>query len=293
MAPKSIELPLIVIVGPTASGKTALAVELAAQYNGEIICADSRTIYKGMDIGTAKPSRADQELVPHWGLDLKEPGDYFSAADFKKYAVQKIAEIRSRGHVPFLTGGTGLYIDAVLFDYQFGEQVDNELRQKLQRMTIEQLYDYCKKNNVVLPENFKNKRYVIRAIESKDSRPQKRITPLSGAIIVGIATDKALLRTRIELRAEQLFEDSVVNEAKILGKKYGWNSEAMKSNIYPLLHLHLKGSMTLDDAKSKSITLDWRLAKRQMTWLRRNTFIHWLSLEDAKKYLADQLAIYQ
>lgn len=293
MVSKSIELPLVVIVGPTASGKTALAVELAAQYNGEIICADSRTIYKGMDIGTAKPSRADQELVPHWGLDLKEPGDYFSAADFKKYAVQKIAEIRGRGHVPFLTGGTGLYIDAVLFDYQFGEQVDNELRQKLQHMTIEQLYNYCKNNNVVLPENFKNKRYVIRAIESKDSLPQKRNSPLIGAIIVGIATDKAILRTRIESRAEQLFEDSVVNEAKILGKKYGWNSEAMKSNIYPLLHLYIKGSMTLDDAKSKSITLDWRLAKRQMTWLRRNTFIHWLSLEDAKKYLADQLAIYQ
>ncbi|MBC7943066.1 tRNA (adenosine(37)-N6)-dimethylallyltransferase MiaA [Candidatus Saccharibacteria bacterium] len=292
MATKSIKLPLVVIVGPTASGKTALAVELATQYNGEIICADSRTIYKGMDIGTAKPSKEDQALVPHWGLDLKEPGDYFSAADFKKYAAQKIEEIRSRGHVPFLTGGTGLYIDAVLFDYQFGEQVDNGLRQKLQRMTIEQLYEYCKNNNVVLPENFKNKRYVIRAIENKDSLPQKRTTPLDGAIIVGIATDKVLLRTRIELRTEQLFEDGVVKEAKMLGKKYGWDNEAMKSNIYPILRFYLEGSMSLEDAKSKIITLDWRLAKRQMTWLRRNNFIQWLSLNDAQQYLSDQLAIY-
>lgn len=293
MATKSLVLPLVVIVGPTASGKTALAVELAEQYNGEIICADSRTIYKNMNTGTAKPSQDEQARVQHWGLDLIEPGDYFSAADFKKYAVQKMVEIRARGRIPFLTGGTGLYIDAVLFDYQFGERVDNEQRQKLQQLTLEQLYDYCKKNNVSLPENYKNKRYVVRAIESVGHRPQKRSTPLDNAIIVGIATERSLLRSRIEQRAEQLFKDSVVNEAKMLGKKYGWDNEAMKSNIYPLLHCYLVGSMSLDDAKSKFITLDWRLAKRQMTWLRRNTFIHWLALDEARVYLADQLAIYR
>ncbi len=293
MATKTLKLPLVVIVGPTASGKTSLAIELAAEYNGEIICADSRTIYRNMDVGTAKPSKAEQARVPHWGLDLVDPGDYFSAADFKVYAVQKIDEIRARGHVPFLTGGTGLYIDAVVFDYQFGERVDTDLRQKLQRQTLGQLYAYCAENDVTLPENYKNKRYVVRAIESHGNRPQKRDTPLEQTIIVGIATDKTVLRTRIELRTEQLFEDSVVNEAKMLGEKYGWGSEAMKSNIYPLIHLYLEESMPLSDVKSKFITLDWRLAKRQMTWLRRNTFIHWLPLDDAKKYLADQLAIYR
>ena len=102
-------MPLVVIVGPTASGKSTLAIELAEQYGGEIICADSRTIYTGMDIGTAKPSAEDQARVPHWGLDLVQPGEPFSAADFKVYAEQKIADIRSRGRIPFLVGGTGLY----------------------------------------------------------------------------------------------------------------------------------------------------------------------------------------
>jgi tRNA dimethylallyltransferase len=159
-------------------------------------------------------------------------------------------------------------------------------------MTLEELYAYCKNNNVPLPENFKNKRYVIRAIESKGQVPQKRSEPLKHCVVVGIATDKVVLRQRIEVRAEQLFEDDVAGEAKMLGKKYGWNSEAMKSNIYPLLHAYLDGDMTLNDVKIKFSTLDWRLAKRQMTWLRRNSFIHWASLKEAKKYLADQLAIY-
>ncbi len=285
--------PLIVIVGPTASGKTTLAIEIAEIYNGEIICADSRAVYKDMDIGTAKPTNQDRTRVPHWGLDLVEPGEYFSVADFKIYADQKIVEIGSRGHIPFLVGGTGLYIDAVIFNYQFGPPVDNEFRFKLQQMTLEQLYTYCNKNNVLLPENYKNKRYVIRAIENRNTSPQKRTEPLDHSIIVGIATDKSLLRTRIEQRAEQLFENGVVDEAKLLGKKYGWDSEAMKSNIYPLIRLYLERCMSLTDVKKEFVTLDWRLAKRQMTWLRRDTFIHWLSLSDAKSYLIDQLAIYE
>ena len=122
------QLPLVVIVGPTASGKTGLAIELAEKYNGEIICADSRTIYRGMDIGTAKPTLKERQGVVHWGLDLVEPGEAFSAADFKAYADDKIANIRSREKVPFLVGGTGLYIDAVIFNYQFGTTADPVLR---------------------------------------------------------------------------------------------------------------------------------------------------------------------
>src|SRR5664279_2859392 len=101
--------PLVVIVGPTASGKSSLATEVAKKFSGEIICADSRSVYKGMDIGTAKPSVEERQGVPHWGLDLVEPGEYFSVSDFKDYAVEKIKEIRSRNKTPFLVGGTGLY----------------------------------------------------------------------------------------------------------------------------------------------------------------------------------------
>lgn len=290
MEAESVMLPLVVITGPTASGKSSLAMEFAITYSGEIICADSRTIYKGMDIGTAKPSSDDQAAVPHWGLDLVNPGDYFSVADFKDYADQKIREIRSRGHVPFLVGGTGLYIDSVIFNYQFGAEADDKLRTTLNDMTIEELYNYCKKNNVMLPENEKNKRYVIRAIENANTLPKKDSSPIENTIIVGITTDKALLRTRIEERAEHLFEDGVVQEAKRLGKKYGWKSEAMTSNIYKLVGQYDNGTLRLDELKSRFITSDWHLAKRQLTWLKRNQFIHWLSLFDAASYLESTLA---
>jgi tRNA dimethylallyltransferase len=246
MAAESLEkLPLVVITGPTASGKTGLAIELAQRFNGEIICADSRTIYKGMDIGTAKPTIAERAAIPHWGLDLVEPGQPFSVADFKTYADQKIYEIRARGHVPFLVGGTGLYVDAVLFDYQFGPAADPTQRAWLESLSLEALYDYCEKNNIKLPENDKNKRYVIRAIERGSMPPQRKSSPISISIIVGIATDRDVLRARIAQRSEQLFENGVVEEATLLGEKYGWNNAAMSGNIYPLIHDYLSGRRTL------------------------------------------------
>ncbi|MET0979747.1 MAG: tRNA (adenosine(37)-N6)-dimethylallyltransferase MiaA [Candidatus Saccharimonadales bacterium] len=283
-------LPLVVIVGPTASGKTSLAVSLAEQFGGEIICADSRTIYKDMDIGTAKPTKADQARIPHWGLDLIAPGERYTAADFKRYAETKIEEIRARGHVPFLVGGTGLYVDAVVFDYQFGPEVNQDLRSQLEKLSIEQLHGYCRDNNINLPENKLNKRYVIRTIEQNGRATERRNTPLSTSIIVGIATEKDILRTRIAQRAEQLFEDGVVAEATMLGEKYGWDNAAMTGNIYPLIHSYLLGERTLIEIKDKNTTADWHLAKRQLTWLRRNPYVNWLSLTDAKEFLVDHLA---
>jgi len=160
-------------------------------------------------------------------------------------------------------------------------------------MTLDQLHIYCSKNNILLPENYKNKRYVIRSIENQGVKLNKRQQPLSNSIIVGISTEKTILRSRIEQRIEQLFNDGVVNEVEKIGNKYGWDSEALKSNIYPLVRSYLIGDIELADVKLKSITADWRLAKRQMTWLRRNNFIQWLSLRDAYEYLDGQLAIYK
>ena len=284
------ELPLIVIVGPTASGKSSVAIELAEQYGGEIICADSRTIYKNMDIGTAKPSSADQSRVPHWGLDIVTPGESFSAADFKAYAVQKIIDIRSRGHVPFLVGGTGLYVDGVIFDYQFGPVADPKIRAELEVKTLSELHNYCIQNNIKLPENDKNKRYVIRAIEQGSINNQGPKQLINNCIIVGIATESAVLRKRIKKRSEQLFEDGVVNEAKTLGKLYGWESEAMTGNIYRLARDYLGGSISQNDFRTKFEIADWHLAKRQLTWLRRNRFIQWMPLDTVKNYIAGLLA---
>lgn len=282
--------PLIVIVGPTASGKTGLAIELAAFFGGEIICADSRTVYKEMDIGTAKPTNEERERVPHWGLDLVLPGERFTAADFKRYAEEKIEEIRSRGKIPFLVGGTGLYVDGVLFDYEFGQEQDAIRRRELESQSLEALHKYCIENNIKLPENTKNKRYVIRTIEQGEVNAKRSARPISASIIVGIATDRDELRTRIEDRSEQIFQNGVVDEAIKLGKKYGWESEAMTGNIYPLIKQHLDGQLTLDELKYKFTTSDWKLAKRQLTWLKRNAYIKWLSLEEARSYLSARLA---
>jgi tRNA dimethylallyltransferase len=280
--------PLIVIVGPTASGKSATAMRIAEEWGGEIICADSRTVYKGMDIGTAKPTAEDQARVPHWGLDLVEPGDVFTAADFQVYAKQKIQDIRSRGNIPMVVGGTGLYVDGLVFDYEFAKP-QPELRAVLETMSLDALKEYCKNNNVELPENHENRRYVIRTIERKNVSGKRLSTPIDNCIIVGITTERDVLRRRIAQRSEQLFENGMVEEAKMLGEKYGWNSEAMTGNIYRLVYQYLNGEFDEEALKQKFITSDWQLAKRQLTWLKRNPFIQWKSLDAAYEYINEQL----
>jgi len=287
-ATDSTEAPLVVIVGPTASGKSALAIELAKTFNGEIVCADSRTVYKHMDIGTAKPSIKDQATVPHWGLDLVEPGEVFTAADFKKYALSKTQQVRKRGHVPFMVGGTGLYVDGVIFDYEFGEPRP-ELRKQLEALSLEELKDYCANNNVDLPENENNRRYVIRAIEQQSINSKRLRSPIDNIILVGITTERDELRRRIASRAEQLFENGMLEEAIKLGETYGWDSEAMTGNIYKLVRQYLDGKLTLNELKQKNVTADWRLAKRQMTYLKRNPYIKWLTLEEAREYIKTTL----
>ena len=142
------KLPLIAIVGPTASGKTKLAIEMALKYDGEIICADSRTLYKDMDIGTAKPSLEERSMVPHWGLDLVTPDQAYSSAMFQQYARSKVQEIRARGKLPLVVGGTGLYVDSLIFDFLFGQVGGTDQREKLEKSTTGELLAYCTKNNI-------------------------------------------------------------------------------------------------------------------------------------------------
>ena len=285
------EPPLIVIVGPTASGKSALAIDVAERHKGEIICADSRTVYREMNIGTAKPSVEDQKRVPHWGIDLINPGERYTAADFKAYAKQKIAEIRERGRVPILVGGTGLYVNGVVLDYQFGDDRDEAVRTKLELLSTDDLYTYCVSNNIELPKNDKNRRHLIRAIEQKSINTKRRDIPLSNTIVVGIATDREKLKEKIRLRIEHMLSDGVVEEAIRLGKKYGWENESMTGNVYRYIAQSTDRGRVKNPVidVAKIATLDARLAKKQMTWFRRNPYINWGSIEQIKSYIDDAI----
>lgn len=284
------ELPLIVIAGPTASGKTSLAIDLALKFRGEIICADSRTIYRYMDIGTAKPSIDERKGIPHWGLDIVDPGQKYSASDFKSYANQKIAEIRSRGNVPFLVGGSGLYIDAVVLDYQFGAQPDVSLRDKLEELDLTELHKICAEMGIELPENHKNRRYVIRCIENNGKVLKRNTEPINNCIVVGISTDKVLLKARIAKRAGVLIGDGLIGEVNFLAERFGWENESMKANVYPLARRFINHEIDKDEFAQLFNTADWKLAKRQITWFKRDKYINWFNLDDAKEYLCSELA---
>lgn len=266
--------PLIVIVGPTASGKSDLAMAVARQVDGEIICADSRTIYKGMDIGTAKPSKQDQLEVPHHLLDVVEPDQRFTVADFKRLSNKAIDDIWSRGKLPILVGGSGLYIDSVIFNYQLGVQADPALREELSSKTIEELQEICRQRDIDMPENKSNKRYLIRAIELGGvvKHPKKL---RDETIVVGISTDKTDLKKRVEVRARQMIEQGVAGEVAALGARYGWNSEAMKGNIYRVFRGVAEGWKDTDVATQEFIASDLKLVKKQITWFKRNKHIVW------------------
>ena len=249
--------PVVVIVGPTASGKTGAAISLAKKIGGEVISADSRAIYKYMDIGTAKPSLEEQDGVPHFGIDLVEPGERFTAADFKEYAVSKIAEIRSCGHVPIVAGGTGLYVDALVYDYQFD--------------------GLSKDDKHGTPEGNET------AGEYKDRKEMS-----SEFKVYGIDWSPEEIRERITKRAGLMFCDELYKETRFLVDKYGWDSQAMKSNIYQFADKYLKGEITLDEAINQFILDDYHLAKRQVTWFKRNPEICWCRQpEIVQKILAD------
>ena len=263
-------LPLIVIVGPTASGKTGLSIKLAKKFNGEIISADSRAIYRGLDIGTAKPSIEERRGIVHWGIDLVNPGEYYTAADFKRYADAKIDDIRSRGHLPILAGGSGLYVDAILFNFEFGNLPIVEKRTTLQKMDILELQSYCVKNNIKLPDNIRNKRHLIRTIERDGIRGERSKCPPNNTIVVGITTLKKTLHERI---------------ATMVADKFGWNNEAMTGNIYSIIKKHKKCVLNEKEMLQEFIKSDMRLVKKQMTWFRKNPFIVWGDLASCERYL--------
>lgn len=278
-------IPLIVITGPTASGKTSLAVKLAEKWGGEIICADSRTVYKGMDIGTAKPTKAEQKKVKHWGLDLVEPNVRFTAHDFQTYAQRAIADIRKRGKIPFLVGGTGLYIDAVILNFTFGSKPSLALRQKLQQKTTEELKELIIKQQLPLPENQQNRRHLIRCIENNNT-PTARNNQLDPTTYcLAIKVERDVLHHQIVSRVNEMFRQNIVQETQQLFGKWGSDCGAFTGNIYPIVTQLIAGIITETQAKALLVTRDYQLAKRQVTWLKRHNFVVWRSLVEAEPYI--------
>jgi tRNA dimethylallyltransferase len=266
--------PLVVIAGPTASGKSAFAMEIAKKYNGELICADSRTVYKGMDIGTAKPSAADQKEIKHHLLDVVEPDQPFTAAQFKELANKAIADITARGKLPIMVGGTGLYIDSVIFDYQFGDPADPDKRAALQEKTVEELQQICLENGYSLPENTKNKRHLVRAIELGGIKTQKlKLRP--STLVVAITTERNVLRGRIQKRSQEMALEGVLDEVSRIGEKYSWAGEALTGNIYRIFRPVVEGRLSLQEGLDQFVSSDMQLAKRQVTWLKRNPYVVW------------------
>ncbi len=279
MEPPADQPPLIVIVGETASGKSALAMKIAERFGGEIICADSRTIYKGMDIGTAKPSTEDRARVPHRLLDVVAPNEAFGAADFKRLASAAIEDIAARGKVPLLVGGSGLYVDAVVYDFQFREPSDPVRREALQKLSIEELQSSLRKAGIPLPENARNPRHLVRALETDGQEPTRgELRP--NTLLLGLSIEREVLKENVARRIEQMFVTGFVDEVRMLVAKYGVSTQALQAPGYKEILDYLDGRMSLNEAKAGVMRGHLQLAKRQRTWFKRNKSIHWCKTDE-------------
>lgn len=269
--------PLIVIVGETASGKSDLAMNIAKRYGGEIICADSWTVRKEVNIGTAKPTNQDRLIVPHHLLDIVQPNEDFTAAVFQRLAQKTIQQIHRAGKLPIMVGGSGLYINGVLYDYQFMPAGDRQLRLKLNHLTLSELQQKvyalkCDNSGI----DMQNKRRLIRFIETKGLKPTKK-SLRSNTIIIGIKIECATLNSRIVTRVDNMIQQGLADEALAISIKYGWQCEALKGIGYREWQNYFLGIQSLEKTKEIIIKSTMDLAKKQRTWFKRNNSIHWLS----------------
>ncbi len=281
---------VLVIVGPTASGKTSLAIDLAKQFDGEIICADSRTIYQGMDIGTAKPTIKQQDGIKHHLLDIVKPDEVFSASDFKIACLQAIKDIKEKHKLPIICGGSGLYIDSVLYDYNFRSKKHTE--HKLDGYTQEQIKDlarslYPKEYELIDNQNMLR---VIQLIERGPVNNDDRKVIKLNCKIIGLSPERLTIKRNIALRTKEMLSNGFVQEVQSLLDMYGAKCPAMSTIGYKQIGDMIMHQTDLNDVENtiNKATMDY--AKRQLTWFRRNNSIVWAenhtkAIEIAKEYL--------
>jgi tRNA dimethylallyltransferase len=272
---------LLVIVGPTASGKSDLAFRIASNFSGEIISADSWTVYRDFDIGTSKPTLSQQKAVKHHLLDVRRATDGFNAPMFKDLAETAIVDIRKRGKLPVMVGGTGLYIDSVLYDFGFLPSVSAKQRTKFNEMSLPELTEVAQLQNIDLTDiDIRNKRRVIRAIEAKGQKPTKKaLRP--NTLIIGLQPEPEELKQQIERRVDHMLAAGLEQEVRELSNQYGWDVEPMKGIGYREWQSYFNGQQSLEQTRQRIVSATNNLAKRQRTWLKRNPDIQWFSSAEA------------
>ena len=280
---------IIAIVGPSASGKTKLAIEVAKELNGEIISVDSRQIYKELDIGSAKPSIEEREGIPHHLMDIVDINQEYTVADFSDNTKAKIKEIVERGKTPILAGGTGLYFRVLLQDFDLPRVAPNqELRDELEKLSSEELYNQLLELDYDIAQkiHFNNKVKIIRALEVCKtlgipmSKAQKKKESEYDVLWFGLnSVDREFLYNRINKRVDIMLEQGLLKEAADLFDKYGENKILLGTIGYQELYPFFKGKVDFETAVELLKQNTRRYAKRQISWFNANKDIQWFNIE--------------
>ena len=294
---------LIVIAGPTASGKTALAVELARRLDTEIISGDSMLVYKGLDIGTAKPGKKEMGGIRHHLIDILDAGAGFNVTDFINLAKPVITLLNQQGRIPILAGGTGLYIKSLVEGYRFNETSgDPEYRESLQRLAEEKgreyVFDMLRKVNPDAAErlHINNFRRIIRALEvyhlGGEQISEEKASELAYDVFaIGLGWERSVLYERINRRVEIMIEQGLYNEVEgLLKNGISDSCQSMKGIGYKELLPAVRGEISLDEAADKIKQNTRHFAKRQLTWYRKMPYIRWYDAQaEADEKLADKI----
>lgn len=275
---------LIVIAGTNASGKSGLGIELAARYGGEVISADSRQVFEGLDLGSGKVTKEEMKGVPHHLIDVCKPGDFFSMADFQRLAYQAIDDIHARGKIPFLVGGTGLYVDSVADGYELSDRApDLELRAHLETFETPALYEMLKEKIPDTEIEPKNRNRVMRALEriaADDYQPGKRC-PRYDVLRLGVTWDRETLKARIDERLERRLQQGMVEEVQRLMDEGASTEFLMKLGLeYRYLTRYLLGEIGYDQMVEELGRAIKKFAKRQVTWFKKTENLHWLDMKN-------------